>query len=591
MQLEHIGNELDRMKGAVLGELLEKELLQSLVVDPMARPASCWTAEHLNQYAESLRLDGTHQIAKHGVQWGTRKREPYFAELDCHSGRDFFLDPDAGVATGKKVKPNHVKPREVLDLLQDRNVVAVYQHGARGQTIEQRVQTVVQALQRCLPSIECLAYMEQQASLLFLARQSVQLRDIEACLDESCLRGSLKRFEPSRRFLTRVKLVNYKSIATADVRLPQVSFLVGPNGSGKSNFLDALRFIAAALDTSLDQALRVRGGVDLVQRKPRGDGEPLGMRLQFELAASYGWYALTIRAKAGDGYEVCREECRLAERKGTRQHFFRVERGRVVGASIAKAPPAAPDRLYLVTASGFDEFRPVFDALVGMRFANPVPERMRPIQAPGNASSLNRDCSNVASVLGGLEKRFPAVKRRIDEYLGGIVPGIAETRHWPKDTDETVGFLLRAADGDARLPASSMSDGTLRALGALLALFQGATKKEAEKRLVGIEEPESGQHPGAVEVLTDAIQEAALHTQVIVTSHSPELLEGIADESIITVAAHQSATQFGTLDDASRSAIRDRLFTAGELLRMDQLGMATLDEQQEGAIDLFAKEI
>ncbi len=390
---------------------------------------------------------------------------------------------------------------------------------------------------------------------------------------------------PSRRFLTHVKLVNYKSIAAADVRLPQVSFLVGPNGSGKGNFMDALRFVADALNTSLDQALRVRGGVELVQRKPRGDGQPFGLHLQFELGTGSGWYALTIRGRAGDGYEVCREECRLAESRGAREHFFQIERGRVIDASIPKAPAASADRLYLVTASGFEEFRPAFDALAGMRFASPVPERMRPIQAPGNATSLNRDCSNVASVLGSLEKRSPTAKRHIDEYLGCLVPGIAEVRRWPKGTDETLGFLLQVDDGEVRLPASSMSDGTLRALGVLVALFQGAAQKDAGRQLVGIEEPEAGQHPSAVEALTDAIREAALRTQVIATSHSPELLEGVADESIITVEAHQGATRFGTLDDAARSVIRDRLFTAGELLRIDQLGM---EEPRKDLRDLFA---
>ena len=590
MQRKHIGNELDRMKGAVLGALQEKELLQGLVVDPMAGDASFWTAEHLNQYVRCLRLSRAHRIAQHDVQWGTRKRDAYFAELDRYSGRNFFLDPDAGVATGK-VKPSRVKPDEVTKLLRDQNVVAVYQHGAFGETIEQRVQTVVQTLQRCQPSIECLAYMEQQASLLFLTTARRRLLDIETCLDEARLSGALKWFAPDRRLLTAVKLKNYKSIAVADVRLPQVSLLVGPNGTGKSNFLDALHFVADALNTSLDQALRVRGGVDLVQRKPIADGEPFGLRLQFELETCSGWYALTIRGRAGDGYEVYREECRLAERISTREHFFRVERGRVSAASIPKAP-ASEDRLYLVTASGFKEFRPAFDALAGMRFANPIPERMRPIQAPGNASSLNRDCSNAASVLGGLEKRFPAAKRRIDEYLGCIVPGIVETRRSPKDTAETLQFLLQVDDGKVRLPASSMSDGTLRALGALLALFQGATREDAGRRLVGIEEPEAGQHPGAVEVLADAIREAAMRTQVIVTSHSPELLDSIADESIITVEAHQGATRFGTLDDAARSVIRDRLFTAGELLRMDQLGIEERCEEAFDleAFDLFAKE-
>lgn len=65
--------------------------------------------------------------------------------------------------------------------------------------------------------------------------------------------------DDDRRFLTRVVLRNYKSIAAADVYPSQVSFLVGPNGAGKSNVLDALRFVAESLridDGSCDPRAR-----------------------------------------------------------------------------------------------------------------------------------------------------------------------------------------------------------------------------------------------------------------------------------------------------------------------------------------------
>ena len=61
-------------------------------------------------------------------------------------------------------------------------------------------------------------------------------------------------------FLTRIVLTNYKSIKACSVKLGPLNFLVGPNGAGKSNFLDALRLVAEALNTSLDHALRDRGG-------------------------------------------------------------------------------------------------------------------------------------------------------------------------------------------------------------------------------------------------------------------------------------------------------------------------------------------
>ena len=599
MRPEHVGNRFDQMKGGLLGELQRKQLLDDLVVDPMARPDERWTNQLFADYARALRLlHGPKQIAHHQQQWGVGRRERYFAELDGPAGRDYFIDPDVGVATSKP-KPEHVKPCEVLGLVQNGNVVAVYQHGSRYKSIEQRVNEVVEVLQQFQRSVECLAYMERQAAMLFLARQPSRLDNIAACLKGCHSAGSLKMFRAHdsnhRRapeneampFLTRVKLSNYRSIPACDVALKKISFLVGPNGAGKSNFLDALRFVADALNLSLDRALRSRGGIDLVQRQPRSGTEPFGLRIQMELATSFGWYALAIGAQGRNGYEVRREECRLVDRQNGREHFFQVDCGKVVKTSILTAPPAAADRLYLVTVSGFKEFRPVFDALAGMRFSNPVPDRIRPIQAPGSTSSLNRDGSNIASVLDGLEKRSPIFKKRIDEYLGSIVPGIVKTGRWPKDTDETIEFWQEAGDGGTRvrLPASSMSDGTLRTLGILLALFQGATDDEPERQLVGIEEPEAALHPGAAEVLMDAIREAALLVQVLVTSHSAELLDGTPAESIIVVAADQEGTRLGALDEVSRSALQDRLFTAGELLRMDQLIAAKSDVRRLSVVD------
>jgi hypothetical protein len=62
-------------------------------------------------------------------------------------------------------------------------------------------------------------------------------------------------------FLTRIRLQNYRSIAACDFRLGPLRFLVGPNGSGKSNVVDALRLVADSLNTTLDHALRDRGGI------------------------------------------------------------------------------------------------------------------------------------------------------------------------------------------------------------------------------------------------------------------------------------------------------------------------------------------
>jgi len=139
--------------------------------------------------------------------------------------------------------------------------------------------------------------------------------------------------------------------------------------------------------------------------------------------------------------------------------------------------------------------------------------------------------------------------------------------------------------------AENMSDGTLRALGVLTSLFQSANGNKPRVPLVGIEEPEVAVHPGAAGVLRDALTSASAATQVLVTSHSPDLLDDkdIGPELILGVTSVNGETRIGALDEAGRSAIKDRLFTAGELLRQNQLmpekeGKVSPDKDQP---DLF----
>ncbi|MYA98147.1 AAA family ATPase [Candidatus Poribacteria bacterium] len=375
-------------------------------------------------------------------------------------------------------------------------------------------------------------------------------------------------------FITRVVLKNYKSIAACDVQLQPLTFLVGRNGSGKSNFLDALRFVADALNTSLGHALRDRGGINDVRRRSRGHPNHFSIRLEFIFPEGLtGHYAFRIGTRPPGGYEVQTEECQIQnEQLLTPEEYFRVESGTVTDTSMEVAPAAASDRLYLVNASGLPEFRPVYDAFSRMGFYNLNPDKVRDLQNPDPRDMLLRDGSNLTSVL---TKLSPIGKKNIEEYLSGVVPGIHTVDVKGFGPKETLEFRQDVA-GDThrwRFLANNMSDGTLRVLGILVALFQGDDDTQKRVTLVGIEEPETALHPGAVAVLLDGLRDAAHRTQVIITTHSPELLDDkhLDVNSILAVEALDGDTVIAPVDDASRSVVQDRLFTAGELLRSNQL--------------------
>ncbi|MDE0555512.1 MAG: AAA family ATPase [Candidatus Poribacteria bacterium] len=394
-------------------------------------------------------------------------------------------------------------------------------------------------------------------------------------------------------FITRVVLKNYKSIAACNVRLQPLTFLVGRNGAGKSNFLDALRFVADALNFSIDHALRDRGGINDVRRRSRGHPNHFSIRLEFALSPGItGHYAFRIGTRSPGGYEVQTEECCIQnEQRLTPEEYFRVDNGTVTDKSVTVAPAAASDRLYLVNASGLPEFRPVYDAFSRMGFYNLNPDQIRDLQAPDPGDVLLRDGSNLTSVFAQLS---PSVKKDIEEYLALVVPSVHAVDVKALGPKETLEFRQDVA-GDKhrwRFLANNMSDGTLRVLGILAALFQGDPDMQKRVPLVGIEEPEIALHPAAAGALLDALRDGADRTQVIITSHSPDLLDNkdLDIESILSVEARDGNTIIAPVDNASKTVVRKKLYTTGELLRRDQLQpdqASVISAEQAKQLQLF----
>ena len=251
---------------------------------------------------------------------------------------------------------------------------------------------------------------------------------------------------------------------------------------------------------------------------------------------------------------------------------YKVADGKVIDSTIPNPPACASDRLYLVNMSGLDVFRPLYDALSGMGFYNLNPEAIRDLQSPDPGELLKRDGSNLASVLSNLDSDR---KKDVEEYLAAITPGVTGVVAQAMGAKLTLDFRqeVRGAKHPWRFPASNMSDGTLRALGVLVALFQSNGTAMGRCHLIGIEEPESAQHPAAAGVLIDSLTDAAQSAQVIVTTHSADLLDNhaIPASTILAALSEHAETKIGSLDEAGRSALYGRLCTAGELLRMDQL--------------------
>lgn len=116
------------------------------------------------------------------------------------------------------------------------------------------------------------------------------------------------------------------------------------------------------------------------------------------------------------------------------------------------------------------------------------------------------------------------------------------------------------------MDVASESEGFRRYLATLLALYQ----TPAKQTLI-FEHPENGIHPGALETLANEFKRHVRQGrgQVILTTHSPQLLDHFEPEQIRVVDIENQQTRIGLLAHEQLEALREKLLKPGELLTVD----------------------
>ena len=373
-------------------------------------------------------------------------------------------------------------------------------------------------------------------------------------------------------FISRVVINNYKSIADCDVRLGALQFLVGRNGAGKSNFLDALTFVRDVLEfNSLKKALTPRIQRNVFYRKGKNIALNFGMDIKFNLPnGASGEFAFQIDY-AEDDYRVTKESCRIETDDET--HEYQTQDGKLQSDDPKSFPPVRSDRFYLQNMSAYDAFEPVCEAFEKMEVYNFIPQNIPDADKTEPNTPLMSDGRNIAQAISELPDD---VKDRVCEYLQLVAPTIDvfEVMSYERFDESVKGKFLLFHDKQGEFTHESISYGTLRALCVITALLQRSQNGENNHPvLIGIEEPENGIHARAIRALLGAMREAKRMRQVIVATHSAEMLDSddVASEQILPVEMGDSGTVIAPMDDDTKDMLREHITTAGELLRQGQL--------------------
>ena len=361
-----------------------------------------------------------------------------------------------------------------------------------------------------------------------------------------------------------------------------LNVLIGPNGSGKSNLIEAIELLAS---TPRDLAAVIRDGggpsdwlwkgtaqgpaeIDVVL-----DGAPTGRPLRYRIEFA----AVQSRLEVTD--EAIEEVEPAPDRPTGSDVFFyyRFQRGNPVinvadRARYLQRQHLRPDQSVLAQRKDPDLYPEVtwvgdtlgsFHTFREWSFGRYVALR-QPQRADLPGDGLLPDSRNLALVLNQIEHNDGAV--RLNELMKRFFPRFE--RLSTRVLGGTVQFYLHESGFSAPIPATRLSDGTIRFI-ALIAALLGTNPPP----LLCIEEPELGLHPDVLTLLAELLVEASERTQLIVTTHSDALISALTNHVDAVVACERpgAATVLRRLEPDKLASWLEE-YRLGDLWRIGELG-------------------
>ena len=364
-----------------------------------------------------------------------------------------------------------------------------------------------------------------------------------------------------------------------EVEFVDFNVLVGANAAGKSNLIDALRFLRDVERHGLPNAVSMQGGVEYLRNAEIGASQPLEVKATFK---SEDFFARMI-PRVGDTYmRILPKEVKLTFSLTFPKYAptYGVLKEEVeIPVEFATMELAGNNRLFhnaseknsgvlkmhrdgnkpVVSLVYDDEFGggavPGFSDFMFMERVNKTEVIWRqfmrfflPYRSFANISifdfdpklpkqsvqitgrqELEEDGSNLALVLQNI-LRSRQQKRLLTNIVRDLLPFV-EKFSVQSVADRSVYFSLHDSYGKSHsgIPAAFMSDGTINVLAIVCAAFFD------ESSTIVIEEPERNLHPVLISKIVALLRDAATSKQVLLTTHSPEIIKHSGLDSLLFV--------------------------------------------------------
>ena len=402
--------------------------------------------------------------------------------------------------------------------------------------------------------------------------------------------------------ITELEIEGFKSFGSPaeKIELGPLNFIVGANASGKTNLLHALRFLQNAVNHDVPYAVSELGGSAEVSNKRLHQNRPvrLAIKVEKEFRATLSeWggsqdredkvvvgpfeYQLTLELRSFETTPSIEQELMHAEverdseantatltRNGKEVSYFDPTAPRSGGfqRDTFSVPEQESTRLALA-AVGFRYIPAAYlcSQIRGWCFHNIIPGVARQPYGEEAGVTLGSAGEKLATILHGMtdEERSSIV-----HGLKGIVPGFEGLETAKLPIEDTLAFQIVEDELNEAINPISASDGTVR----LLALLVLTTWSAQRSSLIAIEEPENGVHPHLAENIVDMLRSASEHSQLIVTTHEPDLLDHLEPSEVILCDKEDGFTKLRKASSVADIERFRRHFSLGELWEQGVVG-------------------
>jgi predicted ATPase len=360
--------------------------------------------------------------------------------------------------------------------------------------------------------------------------------------------------------LLSLKAQRYRSVRDETVTLRDLNLFIGTNASGKSTILDALRFLHEAVqERDFKSPVFSRGGI--VHLCWKGE-EARQIELLVDLEDDGKTYKWSIRLMK-DGYEFSVQEEVSEFRPGAPpSQLLSADKGKGWWWSGEKGDRVllaqSPTTCALAAAAADASFpaRGIAEFVSRWGFFDPNPFLLRRGWSGLDSTRFDPYGRNLAERLFALSKSSPEIFDQIVSATQSVLglPSKIE----PRDSDNGFYFVQSEPGLQYQVHQMGVSSGTLRMLALMTALFG-----ESGSNLIGIEEPENNVHPTALTSFAEYLLKVRDRVQILVTTHSPLLLDFLNDAEAVCVVRHTDREGTRLTRESDAAAVRQALEASG----------------------------